>query len=497
MKKAIGIIGVLLVALATTALAGPKPTAISAKLAYQEGLFFQRTVGNLEKALQSYDRALEAATQAEDPGLLESILLRRAECFKLLGKENQQQTTIAALQKETRSEAARLGVARYFPPECDMIIHVDLAALLKSPLLQKLNLKAEIDAKELEQAIQILGFDPLEDLHKVTVGVTISDNESLPAEHWLIHAEGNLAGFRPDRLIESGEKHIPGMLPRTRKIHGVDVLVFKVPLPDEQVKVMTIGVAFLGKQGVMAGDLKVIRSTLAARAGKAPGLSANPKLAGLTGQVPKDSTFWLAGVPTQIIRKLEKMGQKKIPGLPANLPEVAGLMLSGRITKDLEAVGLAFTEDLQSARMLGDIFKGVLALAQLVPTDEPLIQKFLGSLKVETKEREVKVSITLPGELIAQEECCPEKKKKPCCPEAAKRQSKGMGSLSINTNPWSVVFIDGKKVGNTPLMRVPVTAGRHEITLKNKGQGISQKLKVVIEAGKETKIMKMIKTEPE
>jgi hypothetical protein len=493
MKKTIGIIGILLFALATTAIAGPKPTAISAKLAYQEGLFFQRTVGNLEKALQSYDRALEVATKVEDSDLLESILLRRAECFKLLGKDNQQQTTIAALQKETKTEAARLGVARYFPPESDMIIQVDLAALLSAPLLEKLNVKAEIDPKELEQAIQILGFDPLKDLHKITMGVTISDSETMPAEHWLIHAEGDLADFRLDRLIESTDQLAPGVLPRTRKIHGENVLVMKVPLPKEKIKVMTIGVAFLGKDGVLAGDLKAVKSTLAARAGKAPGLSANPKLAGLTGQVPKESTFWLAGVPTQIIRKIEKMGRKKIPGLPANLPEVAGLMLSGRITEDLEAVGLAFTEDLQSARMLGDIFKGVLALAQLVPTDEPVIAKFLGSLKVEIKEREVKVSITLPGELIAQEECCPKKKRKPCCPEAAKRQSKGKGSLSINSNPWSTVFIDGKKVGNTPVLRIKLKAGRHEVILENKGQGIQEKLKIVIEAGKETKIMKILK----
>jgi hypothetical protein len=467
-------------------MAGPKPTAISAKLAYQEGLFFQRTVGNLEKALRSYDRALETATEVEDSVLLESILLRRAECFELLGRDQQQQTTIAALQKETRDEAARLGVARHFPPESDVIIQVDLAALLSAPLLEKLNIKAEIDAKELEQAIALLGFDPLKDLHKVTVGVTISDNENLPAEHWLIHAEGDLAGFRPDRLIESGEKQIPGMLPRNRKIHGVDVLVFKLPLPDEQVKVMTVGVAFLGKQGFMAGDLKAVKSTLAARAGKAPGLSANPKLAGLTGQVPKDSTFWLAGVPTQIIKKLEKMSRKQIPGLPANLPEVAGLMLSGRVTQDLEATGLAYTEDLQSARLLGDIFKGLLALAQLVPIDEPVVSKLLSSLKVDIKEREVKVSITLPGELIVEEEIHP---------KDAKRKKGGKGKLSINTNPWSVVFIDGKKVGNTPLLRVKLKAGRHEVTLVNKEQGIEQKLKIVIEAGKETKIMKILKKE--
>jgi len=480
MKRTIGIVGILLFALATAATAGPKPTAISAKLAYQEGLFFQRTVGNLEKALRSYDRALEVATEVENTDLLESILLRRAECFELLGRDKQQETAIAALQKETRAESARLGVARFFPPESDVIIQVDLAELLSAPLLKKLNVKAEIDPEELKQAVALLGFDPLKDLHKLTVGVTISDNENLPAEHWLVHAEGNLAGFQPDRLIESGEKQIPGMLPRNRKIHGVDVLVFKLPLPDEQVKVMTVGVAFLGKQGIMAGDLKAVKATLAARAGKAPGLSANPKLAGLTGQLPKDATFWLAGVPAQIIKKIEKMRQKTIPGLPNNLPEVAGLMLSGRVTRDLEATGLAFTEDLQSARVLGDIFKGLLALAQLVPVDEPLVGKLLSSLKVDIKDRAVKVSITLPGELIAEEK-----------PMAA--GARGHGSLSINTNPWSAVFIDGQKAGNTPLVRVKLKAGRHEIALENKEQGIQKKLKIVIEAGKETKIMKLLK----
>ena len=58
-----------------------------------------------------------------------------------------------------------------------------------------------------------------------------------------------------------------------------------------------------------------------------------------------------------------------------------------------------------------------------------------------------------------------------------------------------MVFIDGKKVGNTPLLRVKLKAGRHEVTLVNKEKGIEQKLKIVIEAGKETKIMKILKKE--
>ncbi len=44
--------------------------------------------------------------------------------------------------------------------------------------------------------------------------------------------------------------------------------------------------------------------------------------------MPENSTFWLVGIPTQIIKKLQKLEHLKIPGLPKNLPEVAGLMLS-------------------------------------------------------------------------------------------------------------------------------------------------------------------------
>jgi hypothetical protein len=511
MKKTIGILGSLLIAFAATSAAGRQPaTAMSAKLAYQEGLFFQRTVGHLEKALKSYDRALEAATDAEDSRLLESILLRRAECYKLLGRENQQQTIIAALQKEKKATAARLGAARFFPPESDMIVQVDLAALLASlSLLDKLNLKAEIGSEEIEKTFELLGFDLLKDLHKVTVGITLSDSETMPAERWLIHAEGRFSGFRPDRLIEVGKKLAPGVLPRTKKIHGVNVLVFKVPLPQEKVKVMTVGVAFLDDSEILAGDLKVLKSALATRAGKAPGLSANPRLARLIGQVPENSTFWLAGVPTQIINKIQKMEHMHFPGLPKNLPEVAGLMLSGHITETegFEAVALAFTEDLQSARLLGDICKGALALAQLVPVDEPLVQKLLDSLRVETQEREVKVSITLPGNLIAS----PKEVKVFITPPGsliaspkvsitspgnlkdAPRKAKGHGSLSINAIPWSVVFIDGKKAGNTPLMRIQLKAGRHDVTLVNEELGIREKLKIVIKAGKETVVSKQLK----
>jgi hypothetical protein len=38
-------------------------------------------------------------------------------------------------------------------------------------------------------------------------------------------------------------------------------------------------------------------------------------------------------------------------------------------------------------------------------------------------------------------------------------------SLSVDTQPWSQVFVDGKRVGSTPVFREPVTAGDHVVRL--------------------------------
>ncbi|HEV2669789.1 MAG TPA: PEGA domain-containing protein [Gemmatimonadales bacterium] len=39
------------------------------------------------------------------------------------------------------------------------------------------------------------------------------------------------------------------------------------------------------------------------------------------------------------------------------------------------------------------------------------------------------------------------------------------GYLSINSNPWAVVLVDGTLVGNTPLSAIRVTPGQHELAL--------------------------------
>ena len=56
-------------------------------------------------------------------------------------------------------------------------------------------------------------------------------------------------------------------------------------------------------------------------------------------------------------------------------------------------------------------------------------------------------------------------------------------TLRINSRPWSQVFVDGKLVGNTPLLALRVSAGRHDIRLANPELDVSKSFQVVAQAG--------------
>jgi hypothetical protein len=57
------------------------------------------------------------------------------------------------------------------------------------------------------------------------------------------------------------------------------------------------------------------------------------------------------------------------------------------------------------------------------------------------------------------------------------------GTLRINTRPWSVVSVDGVRVGNTPQTNIKVKAGQHTLKLENAEFGISQELTVTVQPG--------------
>ncbi|MEO0813392.1 MAG: PEGA domain-containing protein, partial [Myxococcota bacterium] len=43
------------------------------------------------------------------------------------------------------------------------------------------------------------------------------------------------------------------------------------------------------------------------------------------------------------------------------------------------------------------------------------------------------------------------------------------GELAFDAKPWADVYVDGKKVGTTPLLPVPVFEGLHTVRFVNRG----------------------------
>jgi serine/threonine-protein kinase len=64
----------------------------------------------------------------------------------------------------------------------------------------------------------------------------------------------------------------------------------------------------------------------------------------------------------------------------------------------------------------------------------------------------------------------------------------GKGTLTINTRPWSEVWVDGKKLGLTPLAYKELSAGRHKLVLKNPRLKLKKTLWIRIHPDKTTEM---------
>jgi len=70
------------------------------------------------------------------------------------------------------------------------------------------------------------------------------------------------------------------------------------------------------------------------------------------------------------------------------------------------------------------------------------------------------------------------------------RKAPRPGFLSVNSIPWSNVWLDDKPLGHTPRMHVSVAAGKHKVRLRS--QAGDERLRTIeITPGKESKLTVM------
>jgi serine/threonine-protein kinase len=72
-------------------------------------------------------------------------------------------------------------------------------------------------------------------------------------------------------------------------------------------------------------------------------------------------------------------------------------------------------------------------------------------------------------------------------PDRPTPRDRGSGLLSVDTNPWSRVFVGGRSLGETPVLTTRLPAGRHTLTFLVEGRRRVTKA-VTIRDGQHTKV---------
>jgi serine/threonine-protein kinase len=72
-------------------------------------------------------------------------------------------------------------------------------------------------------------------------------------------------------------------------------------------------------------------------------------------------------------------------------------------------------------------------------------------------------------------------------PRPATETVEVQGFLTLDTVPWTTVFLGKRKLGETPLVKVPVPAGTLELTLVNAEAGVREGYVARVKAGEVTR----------
>ena len=64
------------------------------------------------------------------------------------------------------------------------------------------------------------------------------------------------------------------------------------------------------------------------------------------------------------------------------------------------------------------------------------------------------------------------------------KRSPQLGYLTVDADPWATVFVDGKKLGDTPIAGYPLAPGEVVVVWKNPDTGKTRRRTVKILSGK-------------
>jgi hypothetical protein len=297
---------------------------------------------------------------------------------------------VKAFQSSGGGASGGLDVARWMPADANLVAFLDFQSLARSPLRDRWEERqTERYFEKIDEFRAATGLDPWTDLGSVLVSTASSGGDA--RSHWAAAVTGR---FDAARVLSEIEKRAEGA--RVERRTHRNVLMYVIGHPREGARQETMAVAFPDSGTALFAPPERLQAMIDAGRGHASSVTSGPLGSWLAELIPGE-TAWVVGTAEGDVARL--LGQASRQGGPP-IPPLRFFALSARLDNGVEAHGTAEATDPDAARKLADVVRGFVALGGLRAQQEPEISAVIDSVRIETAENRIEVSVTIPYELL-------------------------------------------------------------------------------------------------
>jgi len=287
------------------------------------------------------------------------------------------------------------GIVAYLPKDANVVGYVDVRKLIYSPAYQAFE-KDHGDefTAHLQEFIAETGLDPRSDIDAVAFAARTGDTKSSPI--------AIVAGNYRDKQAKL-ESLIQTKGQATLTQYGKYKL-FTNPnrKPDDaHPNAHQETAAFLDGSKLVFGNIDSVKSTIDAfESGERNGILSNPEFNQLISQTRTEGTFWLVSTNMSFMNHFQKEAAGAPEQVRQNIPKIQNLILEADLGNMVTASLRSQCTDEVMAKNLGDFVRGLVALGNMVTSQQPELAGLLQGVSVTQDKKMVEVNISLPFETI-------------------------------------------------------------------------------------------------
>lgn len=267
------------------------------------------------------------------------------------------------------------GVGLALPADTRMVSGIDVRRFVASPFYQRFASAQQQRPQAFRELEQRTGISPERDVDLFILSSQRSNG-----------AAAIVVGRFDRRRVSRAVERQAGVSTRTHE--GRAVYVFSG----------SSAVSFLDDDTLVFGTPAQVEQTITNHARGSGGLKDDRDLLALVQSVRPGTTFWTAG--DQSLLSQMPQGLPGPGGGSLTLPGMRSLVVTGDLDPSVSFEAVAQAADETAARQLGDVVRGLIALATLQASQRPELQQLASALTVTTEASRVRVNGRVSYELL-------------------------------------------------------------------------------------------------